>query len=170
MQEFIDYTRSHHLHKVLDLGSGSGAYAKYFTTNGLTVKCIDTSEAMVDLCLCKDLDAQVMDFYDLKLDDNSFDVIWSLNTLLHVPKRSIRGVLQEIKRVMNTEGIFYLGIYGGESSEGIYEEDFYRPQRFFARYNDDELKSILEEYFEIVKFEHVDIGKDDFWFQSVYLR
>ncbi len=140
---------------MLDLGAGSGVMAKYFVDAGMNIKCIDLSRSMVELCTEQGLEAQVMDFYDLTFDDNIFDCIWSMNTLLHVPKSDIRIVLKEIKRILKEDGIFYLGLYGGKSSEGLYKEDFYDPKRFFAFYTMEELLEILKEYFAVVSWEEV---------------
>lgn len=144
---------------MLDLGAGSGVMAKYFVDDGMNIMCVDLSKSMVELCIEQGLKAQVMDFYDLTFDDNSFDCVWSMNTLLHVPKSDIRVVLKEVKRVLKDDGIFYLGLYGGKSSEGIYEEDFYEPKRFFACYTMDELIEILKAYFEVVICEEVVLEK-----------
>ncbi len=167
---FTEYTSHNNLHNVLDLGAGSGSYAKIFSDYGLDVTCIDASEEMIKLCLNKGLDAELMDFYDMCFPDDTFDAIWSMNTLLHVPKRSLHSILEGVSRILKRNGVFFIGIYGGESSEGIFENDFYRPKRYFSRYTDEELKSILKEYFQIIKFEHIDIGKNEFWFQSVFLK
>lgn len=144
---------------MLDLGAGSGVMAKYFVDGGMNIMCVDLSKSMVELCTEQGLKAQVMDFYDLTFDDNSFDCVWSMNTLLHVPKSDIHVVLKEVKRVLKDDGIFYLGLYGGKSSEGIYEEDFYEPKRFFACYTMDELIEILKAYFEVVICEEVVLEK-----------
>ncbi len=140
---------------MLDLGAGSGVMAKYFVDGGMNIMCVDLSRSMVELCTEQGLKAQVMDFYDLTFDDNCFDCVWSMNTLLHVPKSDIHVVLKEVKRVLKDDGIFYLGLYGGKSSEGIYEEDTYEPKRFFACYTMDELIEILKAYFEVVICEEV---------------
>lgn len=60
-----------------------------------------------------------MSFDDLQFPDRHFDAIWALNCLLHVPKAHIRDVLKEIDRVMKPSGLFYMGLYGGASWEGI---------------------------------------------------
>lgn len=141
--------------KVLDLGAGSGIMSRYFYDSCMDVTCIDLSKSMVELCQEKGYKAQIMDFYHLDFPSGTFDCIWSMNTLLHVPKSDIRIVLEQVKSVLHKKGIFYLGLYGGKSSEGIYKEDFYEPKRFFAFYTMEELKPILEEYFDVASSEEV---------------
>lgn len=156
--------------KVLDLGAGSGIYANYFKNHGLDVTCIDLSESMVNLCKEKRLKAFQMDFYDLEFDDNSFDIVWSLNTLLHVPKNDIGKIFNNIKRVLKPDGVFYMGVYGGKNFEGIWEEDFYKPKRFFSFYVDSDMKRLLDKYFNSYMFESFDVGGNRENFQSIIIK
>lgn len=145
---------------LLDLGAGSGIFAEYFANKGMDVLCIDLSKSMIELCRARNLKAEVMDFYDLKIEDNSFDLIWSFNTLLHVPKKDIHIVLKEVKRVLKKNGIFYLGMYGGKCHEGIWENDTYEPKRFFSFYKKDELLAIIQDYFRVIEFEEIILDGD----------
>ncbi|MDD9267996.1 class I SAM-dependent methyltransferase [Paenibacillus sp. GCM10023248] len=137
---------------VLDLGSGPGHQAEYLREHGCEVICIDLSEEMVGICREKGFEAHAMDFYDLHLSPASFDAVWSMNTLLHVPKSSLVQVLQNVERVLKPDGIFYMGLYGGYESEGIWENDSYRPQRFFAFYEDERIQKKVGEVFEVEHF------------------
>ena len=111
-----------------------------------------------------------MDFYNLRFEENSFDIIWSLNTLLHVPKRSIDKIFNGIKRVVKPGGLFYLGLYGGENFEGIWQEDFYEPKRFFSYYEDDKLKELIQKHFRIQSFESFKVENRNKRFQSILVR
>lgn len=155
---------------LLDIGAGAGLYGKYFKNNGLEVTCIDISSSMIKLCKEKGLNAYVMDFYNLKFEKNYFDVIWSLNTLLHVPKKSIEEVLKNIKRVLKPNGLFYLGLYGGDNFEGIWKEDIYEPKRFFSFYKDEMIKELVQKYFEIESFETIKINNGHMKFQSILAK
>lgn len=156
--------------KVLDLGAGSGVYAKYLEDVGLKVTCIDLSESMVNLCEKKNLEAYVMDFYNLNFEANHFDVVWSLNTLLHVPSRDLERVLRGIKSVLKPNGLFYLGLYGGEDTEGIFEHDSYTPKRFFALYKEDTIQDKLNKYFRIENFEVVNTNHHEMKFYSIIIK
>lgn len=113
-----------------------------------------------------------MSFYNLNFPDQHFDSIWALNCLLHVPKDDIKDVLNELKRVLKPSGLFYLGVYGGENSEGIWKEDHYTPKRFFSFYDDESLEELLSEIFLIEYFEVVskEIVGGKYHFQSVISR
>jgi SAM-dependent methyltransferase len=138
--------------RVLDLGSGPGHQADYLREHGCEVVCIDLSEEMVAICREKGLEAYVKDFFALDLQPASFDAVWSMNTLLHVPKDNLLEVLRNVESVLQPDGIFYLGLYGGYESEGIWKNDSYRPQRFFAFYEDAHIQQKVGEVFDIERF------------------
>ncbi|MEW9698695.1 class I SAM-dependent methyltransferase [Paenibacillus sp. SI8] len=156
--------------KILDLGSGPGHQAAYLQKNGCDVTCIDLSEEMVRICQGKGLEAFAMDFFQLELEPVSYDAIWTMNALLHVPKTSLNQVLVQIDRVLKPEGFIYLGIYGGYESEGIWEEDSYRPQRFFAFYENEHLLRIVSEMFEVEQFDLLPMAGMTVDYQAIIAR
>lgn len=170
LDQFLYYAKKEDKHSLIDVGSGAGQYGKYLKDHGLEVTCVDLSEELVKICREKGLESYVMDFYNLNFEEEKFDLAWSLNTLLHVTKSSFEDVLKNIKRILKPKGLFYLGVYGGRDSEGIWEEDFYTPKRFFSFYEDNKIKDIVKKHFELVKFDVVDLGSSDLHFQSILLR
>jgi hypothetical protein len=62
-----------------------------------------------------------------------------MNSLLHLPKTEFPGVLRRIDGLLKPGGLVFVGVYGGYESEGIWEKDSYRPQRFFSFFTDEEL-------------------------------
>lgn len=169
---FLSYIRQYNCNSLLEIGAGPGKDSLYFKEQGLRTFSTDISPDMIKLCKEKGLDAEVMSFYNLVFPNHHFDSIWALNCLLHTPKEDIKDVLQEIKRVLKPSGLFYLGVYGGENWEGVWEEDHYSPKRFFSFYEDESLKELLVEFFHIEYFEVVpkEIVGGKFHFQSVILR
>lgn len=151
-EAFLQSLRARELQSLLEIGSGPGHDAKFFQDSGLEVTCIDLSPTMVALCKEKGLNAQVMDVTQLVFSDQSFDAVWALNCLLHVPKMELPGVLSEIQRVLQPGGLFYMGVYGRHNSEGIWDGDHYEPKRFFSFFNDETLKAMLSNYFTILSF------------------
>ena len=115
------------------------------------------------------LNALQMDYYAIPFPAVTFDAIWSLNTLLHVPLRSLGSVLDELRRVLLDRGLFFLGCYGGSGQEGTFDKDHYEPKRFFSFKTDDDLTRIAADHFDIVDFHTVDIGMN-YHFQSLTLR
>ncbi|OFW79272.1 MAG: hypothetical protein A2201_07295 [Alicyclobacillus sp. RIFOXYA1_FULL_53_8] len=154
-QQFLQVMQAQGAERLLEIGAGSGQDSVFFRDHGLRVTCIDLSAAMVAHCIEKSLDAREMDFSQLDFADASFDAVWALNCLLHVPKSEIHEVLQEVRRVLRPGGVFYLGIHGGIDSEGIWEDDDYEPKRFFSLFTDESLQDLVRPYFEILEFKKI---------------
>jgi len=156
--------------RVLDLGAGAGQAGEYLQQQGFEVVCADLSPAMVEACRRRGLRAEEQDFCSLTYEDHSFDAVWSMNALLHVPKASLNVVLAGVKRVLRQGGLFCLGLYGGPDSEGVWENDPYEPKRFFSFHSHASIREVVQEYFEVVHFEVVPLAGDGPDFQSMILR
>jgi SAM-dependent methyltransferase len=170
INKFLLQLNKDKLKSILDLGAGPGIISNYFKEEGFQVTCIDLSPAMIELCLQKKLHAEVMDFYDLSFPSKSFDAIWSMNSLLHVPKDNLHVVLKNINTVLKDGGIGYVGTYGGFTSEGVWEKDSYRPKRFFSFFTEKEIKKMISIYFEIVSFDIIPLEGDGPDYFSIILR
>jgi len=170
IDKFLNYMKKEEQSSLLDLGAGAGKQARVFKNHGISVTCIDISKEMIGLCREKGLDSYVMDFYNLAFPNETFDAAWSMNTLLHVPKNSIDKVLHNINKVLKPEGVFYLGMYGGYKFEGVWDEDFYNPKRFFVFYEDEEIREMVKNYFDIAEFNIIPIEKKKVHYQSLILR
>ena len=83
---FLWLLQQQHTCTLLELGAGTGRDGKFFQDHGLEVTCIDLSPAMVDLCRQKGLTAREMDFSALHFPASSFEAVYALNCLLHLPK------------------------------------------------------------------------------------
>ena len=164
--EFLQIIQKRKLHRLLEIGAGPGHDAKFFQDSGLEVTCIDLSPNMVALCKDKGLDAHVMDYSQITFPDQSFDAIWALNSLLHVPKTELLNVLAGIQRILRPDGLFYMGVYGRHNFEGIWKDDSYEPKRFFSFFEEATLKEILSQFFTILSFKTLP-HSDVLDFQSV---
>lgn len=111
----------------------------------------------------------MLDFYNLSSLNRKFDCIYAINTLLHVPKNDLSKVLNEIDISLNEKGLFYMGLYGGEDKETEFiKSDVSDAPRFFAFHSEGFLRSVLQENFDIISFETLDLETDIF--HSVILR
>ena len=138
--------------RVLEIGAGSGYTSQYFADQGLDVVATDLSPTQVELCMAKGLTAYVRDFYNLGFPRRSFDAVWAMNCLLHVPSDDLESVLVGIRDVLAHDGVFCMGTWGGISREGIYENDSYRPRRLFALRADDDVRERVGKIFEVEEF------------------
>ncbi|MEB3103543.1 class I SAM-dependent methyltransferase [Ferviditalea candida] len=156
--------------KLLEIGAGTGRDSLYFQQKGLSVTSVDLSEEMVKLCKAKGLNALCMDFYQLDFDAKSFDAVYALNCLLHVPKAQLDAVLGQVSKVLKPNGLFFYGVYGGQDTEGIWEGDNYEPKRFFSMFEDEAIQEVARRHFKIEDFHTVSMGDGVPHFQSLLLR
>jgi SAM-dependent methyltransferase len=167
---FLALLQSKNKSSLLEIGAGTGRDSKFFQDMGMAVTCIDLSPEMIKLCQQKGLSAQVMDMTDLNFPPDSFDAVYALNSLLHIPKAESRTVLGNVRKVLKPSGLFYLGVYGSdEESEGIREQDTYDPKRFFSFYTDDNIQNITSELFELKYFKRIPTTGNELHFQSLIL-
>ncbi|MEI7028131.1 class I SAM-dependent methyltransferase [Paenibacillus sp. y28] len=155
---------------LLEIGAGTGRDSLFFAQTGYEVTSSDLSPRMVQLCREKGLQAEVMDFYKMTYPDGRFDAVYALNCLLHVPKADIVKVLLEIRRVLRPGGLFYMGVYGGPDSEGVWEEDAYEPKRFFSFYTDRSVQDVVGSFLEPVYFRVIPLAEGKPHFQSMIWR
>ena len=99
--------------KLLDLGSGYGGAARYLTKKyGCLVTCLNLSETQNErnesLNKKNRLDHLITvmegNFEDIPFSDNSFDVVWSQDAIVHSGNRE--QVLSEVDRVLMETGDF----------------------------------------------------------------
>ena len=103
-QEFLALLQAEQKQTLLELGAGPGRDARFFQDNGLQVTCIDLSPELVELCRQKGLNAEVMDFGDLHFAAESFEAVYALNCLLHLPKHELPVVLRSIDMILKPAG------------------------------------------------------------------
>jgi SAM-dependent methyltransferase len=156
--------------RLLEIGAGTGQDSASFQEEGLTVVATDLSLVMVEHCRAKGIDAHVMDFLHLNFPDSSFDAVFAMNCLLHVPNHDLPAVLAAIRAVLRPGGLFFFGVYGGnESAEGPIDDDEHVPPRFFSWRTDEQLLGFATAWFHVVDFHPVDVGRGH-RFQSLTLR
>lgn len=172
---FLRRLRDEAKQRLLEVGAGTGQDSAFFRNNGLDVVATDLTPEMVELCRAKDVEAHVMDVLHLDFPAESFDAVWTINTLLHVPNTDLPDALAETHRVLRPDGLLYLGVYGGlDVGEGVWESDRHDPKRFFSFRTADQLESFVREPFDVVDFHILDLetpgSPGGFTFQSVTAR
>ncbi|MEU4225189.1 class I SAM-dependent methyltransferase [Nonomuraea sp. NPDC026600] len=95
-EAFLNRLKRQGCRRVLEIGAGTGQDSAYFQENGLEVVAVDLSPAMVALCREKGIEARAMDFLSLDFAPGSFDAVYALNCLLHVPNSDLPAVLDAI--------------------------------------------------------------------------
>ncbi|MBK7217012.1 MAG: class I SAM-dependent methyltransferase [Candidatus Promineofilum sp.] len=169
--DFLSLLQAEGKRSLLEIGGGPGHFAAFFRDAALDVVMTDLSPAMVRLAQAKGLDARVMDFLSLDFPPAAFDAVFALNCLLHVPSADLPRVLAAIHRVLRPGGLFFYGVYGGHSFEGIWPEDHHEPKRYFVFYPDDELRRRVAGLFDEVSFRAIPVeGETESHFQELILR
>lgn len=122
---------------VLDLGCGAGDASALMRKAGLRVDSWDASQDMAAVALANhDLDVRVAVFEDLDATD-AYDGIYANFSLLHAPKSAMPGHLRRIAAALKSGGPFHIGLKAGsgEKRDAL--------GRFYAYYEEDELKNLL---------------------------
>lgn len=170
-QHFLEMLQQEGKRTLLEVGAGTGQDSQFFQEQGLQVVCTDLSPEMIKHCQAKGLTAYAMDFLHLDFPASSFDAIYSLNSLLHVPTQDLPAVLAKLCNLLQPGGLFYLGVYGGNEFEGTWPEDQHEPKRFFSYHTDAYMQQVTGQFFEPVYFKAVEVARGErFHFQSMILR
>ena len=169
-QQFLALLQQEAKTTLLEIGAGTGTDSLFFQNNGLRVVCTDLSPAMIALCREKGLEAYMMDFLNLDFAPASFDAVYALNCLLHVPGADLPAVLQKIHGLLRPGGLFFLGVYGGTEKEGMHEHDNHIPPRFFSHHTDEFMQCVTAPFFDLVSFKAVPLVDSAWHFQAMTLR
>ena len=105
---------------VLDVGSGKGFMIHDMAAliPGITVKGIDISEYAIENTI-DDMkpNSQVANAVSLPYDNNSFDVVISINTVHNLERKECGIALQEIERVSKGKSFITVDAYHNEDEE-----------------------------------------------------
>ncbi len=136
---------------VLDVGCGPGRDLAWLAERGLAVVGGDLSAGMLAQAR-KQTDAPLVriNMCHQPFADGAFGGIWSSASLLHLPKALAPVALAEMRRLLAPGGPLLLSIQAGEG-EG-WEMSPYGPvERFFARYQPEEVEALLSSAGFVVK-------------------
>ena len=170
-QRFLTVLQQDGKQRLLEIGAGTGHDSAFFRDEGLDVVCTDLSPAMVERCRAKGLTAYVMDFLHFDFPPQSFDAVYALNCLLHVPKTDLPAVLNRIAILLRPNGLFFYGVYGGQEWEGLVDADRSPGRRFFSYFADDRLPAVVAPSFTVEYYGVIPMRDEErFSFQSLIGR
>ena len=167
--EFLKCLKSERRETILEIGCGPGQDAQFFQSQGFCVFAVDNAPTMVKLTAEQGIEAQVLDCYDLDQIDQTFDAVYTMNCLLHIPKKDIGHIFSLISARLNEGGLMYLGLWGGSDFEGVLERDIYEPKRFFSFWKTETLLEIVQQSFRLEYYRRVEPGEDRV-FNSLIVR
>ncbi len=92
--------------EILDLGCGTGIYAKILTKRGAKVKGIDISEEMIKIARKENpkVEFKVGSMNKLPYRNKEFDIVLAALSISYL--RDWNAVFKEVKRVLNDGGLF----------------------------------------------------------------
>ena len=128
--------------KILEIGVGGGREAAELIKFGYVYTGVEPSKGLLDEVKKEKLKGKFLNFsvYNLDFPDKNFDGFWTCATLIHMPKKRIKEVLENIKRVIKPGGIGFISLKKGIG------ESFDKPgERFFAYYTKREFIEILND-------------------------
>lgn len=108
---------------LLDLGTGLGRHAIYFSKQGFNVSAMDLSEYAIDYLknwAIKEnlsINTEVGDMSRLPYPDQSFDCIFAYHVISHTNSIGLEKTIAEIERVLKPNGEVYLSFCSKESTE-----------------------------------------------------
>ena len=143
--EFLKLLKEEQRKTILEIGCGPGRDTQFFQSQGLQVLAVDNAPTMVRLTAEKGVAVQVLDCYDLNQIDETFDTVYTLNCLLHIPKKDIGHIFNLIATRLNGNGLMYIGLWGEENFEGVLEQDTYEPKRFFSFWEPETLLEAVQQ-------------------------
>jgi len=147
MNKFVDYLETGKL--VLDIGTGTGFDSKNLIEKGCSVTGIDMADKLLEVArevapLAKLLK---MDMRKMTFTDASYNGVWAADSILHLPKKEIGAVIADIYRILNDNGILFLGLKQGIGEEfklNKGEGNLNGARRFFAYYSREEVELVLK--------------------------
>jgi SAM-dependent methyltransferase len=122
---------------ILDAGCGTGRDSAAFLKRGFRVLAMDASKAMVERAAQRIRQPVLHISFAQMQFDNEFDGIWASASLLHVPKREMPQVFQDLHDALVARGILHASFRRGEG-EG------FREGRFFNDYGEQELRELVQ--------------------------
>ena len=99
---------------ILDFGCGAGRDTKYFLSRGYQVDAIDGSEQLCRIASeYTGIKVRQMLFQELD-EKEKYDGIWACASILHLPKKQLREVLENMYAALKSEGWIYTSFKYGE--------------------------------------------------------
>lgn len=143
--------------QVIDIGCGPGRDAKVFQQQGLKVTGIDFSPKMIAIaCLnVPQANFHVMDIEKLNFPENTFDGVWASASFLHLPKKNLAKVFNNIHSFLKPNGIFYLSVKKGLGETLAQDKRYENQQKFWSFFEEQEMDALLKEAkFAIMEMEY----------------
>ena len=132
--------------KVLELGMGPGTDLNILNKNFI-VTGSDNSQVFLDMYKKQNPNADTLKLDAVTLStDRTFDCIYSNKVLHHITRDDLKKSFQRQKNLLNPNGIAFHSFWKGDKDENF-------DGLLFTKYQNDGLKEIIGDLFDILKIE-----------------
>lgn len=140
LQDQIDtFTQLVPGNRILDVACGPGHDTDYMSRKGFGTLGIDLSEEMIRIAKSRHNGKfEVMNFFNLPFEDNSFDGLWCSSALVHVGRAGLPQLLADFSRILVDNGI--LGIITVKKQRVLRDKS---DKRKYVMYDKEELEGQL---------------------------
>jgi ubiquinone/menaquinone biosynthesis C-methylase UbiE len=127
--------------KVLDAGCGPGRDLKEMQALGFEVTGVDNSQELLDM-VPKEIVTLKADLRSIPLPQASFEGVWAIASLLHLPRVEMKTALSEMRRLLVSGGHLMVSIKEGKGENWVADKGM--EERFFTYYEGEELDQLLK--------------------------
>lgn len=149
--------------RLIDVGAGPGLDAQAFTNSGIDVVGLDLTPAHGAAMAQRRIPAVVASLYQPPFGPGSFDAVWTMSTLVHVPDSRLDEALAAVIGLARAGAPVGIGTWGGFDFEGVHETGDIRPYRFFALRNHDRMRAVLARHASVDRFDVTRPAPDSDW-------
>ena len=156
--------------RMLEVGTGAGRDTGYFAEQGVDIHGIDLSNEQLRHAQAAGGLVALASVRALPFPDETFDAVWTMSTLMHVPDSAIESALAELRRVLAPGAVAAIGVWGGPDIEEPVSDEKYEPPRFFSRRSDERWQDMLTSLGRVEDFRTGARRADAFWYQWAIIR
>lgn len=146
--------------RALDVGCGNGRNSVYLASRGFDVQGIDFSETSIEWAIKTTKEKSVnvnfkcQSIFDYEDNEKSFDFIYDAGCFHHIKPHKREKYLNTILKYLKEDGYYAMTCFNLKGGSNISDYDVYREYSMHGGigFTDYKLKTILEQYFEIIEF------------------
>jgi len=103
-----------------------------------------------------------MDLENMSFEDNEFNGIWAVTSLLHTPKEKMNSVIRKMSEILKPEGVLFIALKEGVGEKLLMDNHNPDTKRFFVFWKEDEIKNYFGEFFEVIESWIEKTGQTDY--------
>lgn len=142
---------------ILEIGSGSGALALWLTKQGHSVTCIEPAEKPAEKARERGLNVSLTRFQDFPVSQK-YDGIFAISSLIHISRSEMPLQIEKMSQLLKHEGIAFVSFIEGDC-EGLEDPTGRGKNRFFSKFTQDELNTLLSPHFSIIEIHNREVKK-----------